>query len=108
MANERKVRLEAPLSDAIPTIDALRQQVPRFRFRCEVVPPKNGYKAKVIHCNVFAPADISEMEVRREFKNFIEKIKYRHALKEEAKRNQAESKEIIAKIRLGLKRNGKK
>ena len=74
MTNERKVRVEAPLSDAISDIDALRKQVPRFQFGCEVMPPKNGYEAKVIHCNVFAPADISKIEVRREFNNFIEKI----------------------------------
>ena len=102
MTNERKVRVEAPLSDAISDIDALRKQVPRFQFSCEVMPPKNGYKARVIHCNVFAPADISEMEVRREFKDFIKKIEERHELKEQAKRNRAEQKDIRAKIKKGV------
>ena len=107
MASKKKIRVELPLSDAIPTEDDARTEVSGFRYPCEEVARKNSYKTKVLQYNVLAPVDTFEDDVRNQFREFIKKIESRRRLKEQARGNLAKKKESVAKIGRGLKKNGK-
>lgn len=107
MANERNVRVEVPLSNAISTEDDVTALVSRFQYPCEVIASRNGRTRKVMHCNVLAPTNISEHEIRDAFRELINKIENHHKLKGQAKHNLAKQKGTIAKIGRGLKNHGK-